>query len=129
RVLHRRPVCRETHKESRRRGVDHEDGGARVGCRFFFQAEDGIRDGHVTGVQTCALPICDTRSDGGEFRLPLRETAEVHQMHIEEIGRASCRERVEMTGALVSLKIITAESEAVMRTKKLEVSTLSRDHG
>src|SRR5439155_8215216 len=25
--------------------------------RFFFQAEDGIRDGHVTGVQTCALPI------------------------------------------------------------------------
>src|SRR5690625_3185957 len=26
-------------------------------CVFFFQAEDGIRDGHVTGVQTCALPI------------------------------------------------------------------------
>src|SRR5579863_9950104 len=25
---------------------------------FFFQAEDGIRDGRVTGVQTCALPIC-----------------------------------------------------------------------
>src|SRR5215208_7518984 len=25
---------------------------------FFFQAGDGIRDGHVTGVQTCALPIC-----------------------------------------------------------------------
>src|SRR5690625_6912565 len=24
---------------------------------FFCQAEDGIRDGHVTGVQTCALPI------------------------------------------------------------------------
>src|SRR2546430_3555343 len=28
-------------------------------CRFFFfQAEDGIRDLTVTGVQTCALPIC-----------------------------------------------------------------------
>src|SRR5690606_16546033 len=25
---------------------------------FFFHAEDGIRDFHVTGVQTCALPIC-----------------------------------------------------------------------
>src|SRR5258708_18989010 len=25
---------------------------------FFFQAEDGIRDDLVTGVQTCALPIC-----------------------------------------------------------------------
>src|SRR5690606_41120278 len=31
---------------------------ARCGARcFFFQAEDGIRDFHVTGVQTCALPI------------------------------------------------------------------------
>src|SRR5690554_6114222 len=29
---------------------------------FFFQAEDGIRDADVTGVQTCALPIwCDIR--------------------------------------------------------------------
>src|SRR3989441_3591851 len=27
---------------------------------FFFQAEDGIRDKLVTGVQTCALPICVT---------------------------------------------------------------------
>src|SRR2546426_8461283 len=30
---------------------------------FFFQAEDGIRDYKVTGVQTCALPICDGRHD------------------------------------------------------------------
>src|SRR5690625_6096518 len=29
---------------------------------FFFQAEDGIRDGHVTGVQTCALPIWPVNS-------------------------------------------------------------------
>src|SRR5579875_3057423 len=28
---------------------------------FFFQAEDGIRDHCVTGVQTCALPICARR--------------------------------------------------------------------
>src|SRR2546430_16467909 len=28
-------------------------------CFFFFQAEDGIRDLTVTGVQTCALPISD----------------------------------------------------------------------
>src|SRR5205823_10925127 len=28
---------------------------------FFFQAEDGIRDKLVTGVQTCALPICRPR--------------------------------------------------------------------
>src|SRR5690606_40357491 len=28
---------------------------------FFFQAEDGIRDFHVTGVQTCALPISERK--------------------------------------------------------------------
>src|SRR5437870_10571425 len=33
---------------------------------FFFQAEDGIRDGHVTGVQTCALPIWDLLEVDGE---------------------------------------------------------------
>src|SRR5690348_18162731 len=32
-------------------------------CVFFFQAEDGIRDGRVTGVQTCALPICLSRPE------------------------------------------------------------------
>src|SRR2546430_765749 len=31
---------------------------------FFFQAEDGIRDLTVTGVQTCALPICESVSAG-----------------------------------------------------------------
>src|SRR5699024_11608759 len=34
-----------------------------LGILFFFQAEDGIRDRNVTGVQTCALPISD-RSPG-----------------------------------------------------------------
>src|SRR5215211_3326507 len=34
-------------------------------CVFFFQAEDGIRDHCVTGVQTCALPICLPAAGGG----------------------------------------------------------------
>src|SRR5690606_11319364 len=35
---------------------------------FFFQAEDGIRDFHVTGVQTCALPIfLEIRKPSGDF--------------------------------------------------------------
>src|SRR5690606_40795097 len=36
---------------------------------FFFQAEDGIRDFHVTGVQTCALPI-SRRGAARPLRLP-----------------------------------------------------------
>src|SRR5690606_40926258 len=41
---------------------------------FFFQAEDGIRDFHVTGVQTCALPIWFTSSfhSGRLPELPMR---------------------------------------------------------
>src|SRR5256886_12571211 len=47
--------------------------GSRTSCVFFFQAEDGIRDLTVTGVQTCALPIsliesppgCNTRKRTG----------------------------------------------------------------
>src|SRR5712664_578235 len=42
---------------------------------FFFQAEDGIRDLIVTGVQTCALPILPRRS-GSELRQPPREHAQ-----------------------------------------------------
>src|SRR5438034_5124715 len=34
---------------------------------FFFQAEDGIRDHCVTGVQTCALPISGARGRGGRL--------------------------------------------------------------
>src|SRR6266850_5982167 len=42
---------------------------------FFFQAEDGIRDYKVTGVQTCALPICErhnvagAKSDAGDAKV------------------------------------------------------------
>src|SRR3712207_4896776 len=40
---------------------------------FFFQAEDGIRDIGVTGVQTCALPICELRVSAP--RGPVRSAA------------------------------------------------------
>src|SRR3989449_9460862 len=44
---------------------------------FFFQAEDGIRDVAVTGVQTCALPICEEEER--------RAVLEVAQEDIEEV--------------------------------------------
>src|SRR5690554_7451945 len=89
---------------------------------FFFQAEDGIRDADVTGVQTCALPIWQP---GTRCCLSLPDQAGEWCAHLEsrcrcdtawraagcarqhpglcragaltrwtEIGRASCRERV-----------------------------------
>src|SRR5690606_38268920 len=43
---------------------------ARAVFFFFFQAEDGIRDFHVTGVQTCALPISARPSSAGRSARP-----------------------------------------------------------
>src|SRR5207249_6565450 len=94
---------------------------------FFFQAEDGIRDRNVTGVQTCALPIWARREErrGQTVAVPalgvaadaprvidlapqgqeIRAARDVHdrdpdRLRLEhfapEIGRASCRERVEI---------------------------------
>src|SRR5699024_11479347 len=79
---------------------------------FFFQAEDGIRDRNVTGVQTCALPIfsstVSTEDPILQFTL-VRQDAERHVLVLRishaqydalslpllfKIGRASCRERV-----------------------------------
>src|SRR5207249_7477199 len=40
---------------------------------FFFQAEDGIRDRNVTGVQTCALPIFTCDPVGGLVQIPCIE--------------------------------------------------------
>src|SRR5256885_4041495 len=55
--------------ELRRTGniVDMELEVSALDRRFFFQAEDGIRDYKVTGVQTCALPISLNHEDAFEL--------------------------------------------------------------
>src|SRR2546430_6232807 len=90
-------------------------------CRFFFfQAEDGIRDLTVTGVQTCALPISEGKDDprvreaaallarsGFDVAVPAIPGLTRGRLRSDdvapvvatlaarpEIGRASCRERV-----------------------------------
>src|SRR5436305_11254769 len=87
---------------------------------FFFQAEDGIRDADVTGVQTCALPISLLGflrynfppatiflGDSGSMLIGLTVGVLAIQSSLKgaatvalaapaavQIGRASCRERV-----------------------------------
>src|ERR1017187_10626994 len=62
---------------------------------FFFQAEDGIRVTSVTGVQTCALPICVAFSADGR-RLATAELRGVVQVYALDIGDllALARKRV-----------------------------------
>src|SRR5262249_59888956 len=110
------------------------------GRSLLFQAEDGMRDGSVTGVQTCALPIL-TRSaasassrreeaeaavDRGEAEAALlvRPTpieAVFERARRGEIGRAWCRGRVCVEGGGSAAKVVNqrcglrARSEAPAR--------------
>src|SRR5256885_3899878 len=89
---------------------------------FFFQAEDGIRDYKVTGVQTCALPISIAalvearlesvgvieqslhpsgpqlwivgKHDQDASERVKKNSDDRSPVYAKEIGRASCRERV-----------------------------------
>src|SRR6266568_7345975 len=66
---------------------------------FFFQAEDGIRDGTVTGVQTCALPISLEEmqidvvgvTEEPEKEIPIAEAREIStdslQLFLKDIGK------------------------------------------
>src|SRR5699024_11423034 len=47
--------------------------------QFFFQAEDGIRDRNVTGVQTCALPISSKGNFGEKIHSAIYEKAILHE--------------------------------------------------
>src|SRR5690606_41206956 len=94
---------------------------------FFFQAADGIRAFHVTGVQTCALPISylngrfaalqvkgfqgsDIKSNNSvascvkHFAAYGAAEAGKDYNTVDKIGRASCRERVKNQGLEVRLK-------------------------
>src|SRR5205807_3340472 len=51
---------------------------------FFFQAEDGIRDYKVTGVQTCALPILEAAFLGMDGALPAEDTALVDDQRADD---------------------------------------------
>src|SRR5437016_11533809 len=55
---------------------------------FFFQAEDGIRDWSVTGVQTCALPISEDEPDRRERREWPRRQASTRREQ-RDAGRAA----------------------------------------
>src|SRR5256885_3280844 len=72
---------------------------------FFFQAEDGIRDYKVTGVQTCALPICRALRprqqaplevpprdiDGGQLVLQRAERMIAAVYHVQDAGHGGQR--------------------------------------
>src|SRR2546425_9721766 len=65
---------------------------------FFFQAEDGIRDKLVTGVQTCALPILAQRGRDGPQRLVV-DLAQGRQLILLSLRRRRVRLHRRAQGA------------------------------
>src|SRR2546430_2611096 len=64
---------------------------SRPGLPFSFQAEDGIRDLTVTGVQTCALPILQSRGWRIRHSREVADNLENYQTHIQRSrGEFSC---------------------------------------
>src|SRR3712207_8389797 len=68
-------------------------------CFFFFQAEDGIRDIGVTGVQTCALPIMHERKSRVTLatRLAGKTAAETISVMLAVFGRINPALRKSVT--------------------------------
>src|SRR5256885_3186328 len=67
-------------------------------CLFFFQAEDGIRDYKVTGVQTCALPILRLFED------------DFHELRLEKMGYETVTEHLTPEDKRTNLEIDLAPS-------------------
>src|SRR2546427_4044671 len=75
-----------------------------VRCFFFFQAEDGIRDLTVTGVQTCALPILlSTHLDTVPPHVPARVVDGVLY------GRGACDAKGIMAAQIVAAERLRSE--------------------
>src|SRR5256886_15874385 len=87
---------------------------------FFFQAEDGIRDLTVTGVQTCALPIC-WRS------ISVLKQAEIERQRIETLANAE-RQRLmsEAEGRAASIRAQgEAEAEIIFKKGEAEAKAMN----
>src|SRR6266481_3016012 len=65
---------------------------------FFFQAEDGIRDGTVTGVQTCALPISSPTPSGRQLMVYAEKLIGLRSEMMAEVGDRSATRGVMRLG-------------------------------
>src|SRR5690625_8032134 len=89
---------------------------------FFIQAEDGIRDGHVTGVQTCALPISlATEGSGSSIRTesaegPRRPSATPKSTRVPGLGLGAS------AGSAEACRKTSLPSSAVMKPKHRALS-------
>src|SRR5689334_23511681 len=100
------------------------------GTGFFFQAEDGIRDGTVTGVQTCALPIYLRRERRALLLLREDRLRELGGLTLEMYRRDHFNETliIERCAELVAIEARASERSEERRVGKECRSRWSPDH-
>src|SRR5256885_719911 len=99
---------------------------------FFFQAEDGIRDYKVTGVQTCALPIFDVKEcqqRGLTYASPLRAKVRLTIMD-KEASKPTVKEVKEQEVYMGEIPLMTTTGSFIINgTERVIVSQLHRSPG
>src|SRR5256885_7058546 len=73
-------------------GNARSGGGSLAPMSFFFQAEDGIRDYKVTGVQTCALPISLAQLARRLGRADIQPPVNQRRVHADDLYRGALGE-------------------------------------
>src|SRR5690554_739314 len=89
---------------------------------FFFQAEDGIRDADVTGVQTCALPICKTLLPKLIELLELEAKVERMIIEIEKSKRrVNAIENIVLKELDEQMRVIKAKLSDIERSNTIRI--------
>src|SRR5207253_4297148 len=84
---------------------------------FFFQAEDGIRDGHVTGVQTCALPICEPPTVDNAKGLLVSRFFDPKRYDLASVGRYKINKKLHIKNRLFNQRL----AETLVRSEERRV--------
>src|SRR5258708_10235004 len=108
----------------------------RVVWSFFFQAEDGIRDDLVTGVQTCALPISEGHPARTPEPSPGRRPEGGAQLGVDRMRRPgrpwaavqSCRPGVERISRIEGAASVMVIDAASLTTAAASHTTASATH-
>src|SRR3712207_5342149 len=91
------------------------------GVLFFFQAEDGIRDIGVTGVQTCALPILRGYKEEGTTTTPF------DMVMLNDMDRYHLV--IDVIDRVPSLRTRASHVRQRMVDTRLRLRAYTRDHG
>src|SRR5438046_7903129 len=96
---------------------------------FFFQAEDGIRDWSVTGVQTCALPISTAALNPAKDCVYVMDPAganarsEEHTSELQSLTNLVCRLLLEKKKGMTNPRVAHGSVNTKTRQSAISIAT------